>query len=78
MTMVVGLVLVPTVVMEFFTGVPREMLQRVAPAAGLAIQITTERFDTPPLGPWGGLGVTATWTVVALLVAAWTIRSRDV
>jgi ABC-2 type transport system permease protein len=78
MTVVVGLVLVPTVVMEFFTGAPRELLQHVAPAAGLAIAITTERFDTPPLGPWGGLGVTTTWTLVALLVAAWTIRSRDV
>jgi ABC-2 type transport system permease protein len=78
MTVVVGLVLVPTVVMEFFSGAARELLQEVAPAAGLAIQITTERYDTPPLGPWGGLGVTATWTAVALLVAAWTIRSRDV
>jgi hypothetical protein len=78
MTLVVGLVLVPTVVMEFFTGAPRELLQQVAPAAGLAIQITSERYDTPPLGPWGGLGVTAAWAVVTLLVAARTIRRRDV
>lgn len=78
MTTAVGLVLVPTVVMEFFTEAPRELLQQVAPAAGLAIQITTARYDTPPLGPWGGLGVTAAWTVVALLAAAWTIRARDV
>jgi ABC-2 type transport system permease protein len=78
MTIAVGLVLVPTVIMEFFTGTPRESLQQVAPSAGLAIQITTSRYDTPPLGPWGGLGVTAVWTVVALVVAAWTIRRRDV
>jgi ABC-2 type transport system permease protein len=78
MTVVVGLVLVPTVVMEFFAGAPRELLQQVAPVAGLAIQITTERYDTPPLGPWGGLGVTATWTGVALVAAARTMRSRDV
>jgi ABC-2 type transport system permease protein len=78
MTFVVGLVLVPTVVMEFFAGSPREVLQQVAPAAGLAIQITTERYDAPPLGPWGGLGVTAAWTVVALVVAARTITRRDV
>jgi ABC-2 type transport system permease protein len=78
MTIAVGVVLIPTVVMEFFTGAPRELLQQVAPAAGLAIQVTTERYDTPPLGPWGGLGVTAAWTLVALLVAAWTIRARDV
>ena len=73
-----GLVLVPTVVMEFFTGTPRELLQQVAPAAGLAIQITSERYDTPPLGPWGGLGITTAWTLAALLAAAWTIRHRDV
>jgi len=64
--------------MEFFTGTPRELLQQVAPAAGLAIQITSERYDTPPLGPWGGLGVTTAWTLAALLAAAWTIRHRDV
>lgn len=78
MTVVVSLVLVPTVVMEFFTGRPRELLQEVAPTAGLAVQITTERFDTPPLGPWGGLGVTAAWTAAALLAAAWTTGRRDV
>jgi ABC-2 type transport system permease protein len=78
MTIVVGLVLVPTVVMEFFTGAPRELLQQAAPAAGLAVQITSERYDTPPFGPWGGLAVTAAWAVVALLVAAWTIGTRDV
>jgi hypothetical protein len=78
MTAVVGLVLGPTVVMEFFAGTPRELLQQVAPSAGLAIQITTARYDTPPLGPWGGLGVTAAWALAALLVAAWTIGRRDV
>jgi hypothetical protein len=77
-TLVVGLVLVPTVVMGFFTGAPRELLQQVAPAAGLAIQITSERYDTPPIGPWDGLGVTAAWTAAALLAAAWAIGHRDV
>jgi hypothetical protein len=78
MTLVVGLVLVPTVVMGFFTGAPRELLEHVAPAAGLAIQITSERYDTPPLGPWGGLGVTAAWTAAVLLAGAWAIGHRDV
>lgn len=78
MTVVVALSLVPTVLMEFFTGRLREVLQQAAPAAGLSIQITTDRYDTPPLGPWGGLGVTAAWTLAALLVAAWTIGRRDV
>jgi ABC-2 type transport system permease protein len=77
-TLVVGLVLAPTVVMEFFTGDIRELLQQVAPAAGLAIQITSGRYDTPPLGPWGGLGVTGAWTLAALLAGAWTIARCDV
>jgi ABC-2 type transport system permease protein len=78
MTLVVGLVLVPTVAMEFFSGPPRELLQLLAPAAGLAIQITSERYDPPPLGPWGGLGITAAWAFADLLAGAWTIRRRDV
>jgi hypothetical protein len=78
MTVVVALSLVPTVLMEFFTGRLREVLQQVAPAAGFSIQITTDRYDTPPLGPWGGLGVTAAWTLGALLVGAWTLGRRDV
>jgi hypothetical protein len=78
MTVVVALSLVPTVLMEFFTGRLREVLQQVAPAAGLSIQITTDRYDTPPLGPWGRLGVTAAWTLAALLVGAWTLGRRDV
>jgi hypothetical protein len=79
MTTVVGLVLVPTVVMESFprSGI-RDLLQHFVPSSGLSIQITAPAYDTPPFGPWGGLGVTAAWTVVALLVAAWSIRVRDV
>jgi ABC-2 type transport system permease protein len=77
MTIVVGLVLVPTVLMEFFTGTPREVLRQVAPSAGLGIQIATPRYASP-LGPWGGLGVTAAWAVAAILIAAWAIGRRDV
>jgi hypothetical protein len=78
MSAVVGLVLAPTVVMESFTGTPRELLRQVSPTAGLAIQVTTERYDTPPLGPWGGLGVTAAWAVAALVAGAWSTGRRDV
>jgi hypothetical protein len=48
------------------------------PSSGLSIQVTAPAYDTPPFGPWGGLGVTAAWAVVALLVAAWSIWARDV
>jgi hypothetical protein len=78
MTAAVGLVLVPTVLMEFFTGRIRELLQQGAPAAGLSIQITADKYDVPPLGPWGGLAVTAAWALAALLVGLWTLERRDV
>ena len=78
MTVVVAISLVPTVLMGFFSGRLREVLQQLAPAAGLSVQITTDRYDTPPFGRWGGLGVTAAWALGALLVAAWTISRRDV
>lgn len=78
MTLAVGLVLAPTVLMGFFTGSIRELMQWVAPVAGLSIQVTRERFDNPPYGPWVGLGLTAVWAVVGLIVAAWTLRRRDV
>lgn len=78
MTLSIGLVLAPTVVVGFFAGQARDVLQQVAPAAGLSIQVTSERYDTPPLGAWGGLGVTAAWTLAALLAAGWTLGRRDV
>jgi ABC-2 type transport system permease protein len=70
-------VLVPTVVMGFFTGSIRELLQWISPAAGLSIQITRERWDNPPFGPWVGLGITAAWAAAALIVGIWTLRRRD-
>jgi ABC-2 type transport system permease protein len=77
MTLVVASVLVPTVVMGLFTGAPRELLQRVTPAAGLASTVTSVGSDTLPPGPWGGLGVTAAWSVAALVIGAWAIGRRD-
>jgi ABC-2 type transport system permease protein len=77
MTLVVGSVIVPTVLMGFFSGPLRELLQRVTPAAGLAIQVTEVRAGAPPLGPWAGLGVTAAWTLTALVAGAWAIGRRD-
>jgi hypothetical protein len=78
MTIVVGFVLVPTVVTGFFTGAIRTLFQTIAPAAGLSIQITRDRWDNPPFGPWVGLGITAVWAIAALIVGAWTLSQRDV
>lgn len=77
-TVAVGLVLAPSVLLGFFTGSIRELMQWISPVAGMSIQITRERFDNPPYGPWVGLGITAAWTLTVLLVAAWTLRRRDV
>jgi len=76
MTVAVGLVLVPTVVVGFFTGPIRELF-RFAPAAGLSIQVTREGWDSPPFGPWVGLGITAAWAAASLIVGGWTLRRRD-
>jgi ABC-2 type transport system permease protein len=79
MTLVVALVLVPSVLMESFPRQRiRELLEQVFPAGGLSIQVTSERYHTPPFGTWGGLGVTAAWALAAMLGAAWTIGRRDV
>jgi hypothetical protein len=78
MTLVVSLVLVPTVLIESFPRQRiRDLIEQVFPAGGLTIQVTSDQYHTPPLGTWGGLGVTAAWTVAALLGATWTIGRRD-
>jgi hypothetical protein len=50
----------------------------ISPVAGLSIQITRDRFDNPPYGPWVGLALTAAWAVVGLIAAAWMVKRRDV
>ena len=54
----------------------RELLERIGPGAGLAIQATTDLPDRP-IGPWAGIGVLAAWAAVALLLAARSIQRRD-
>jgi hypothetical protein len=79
MTLAVAVVLVPNVIMESFPRERiRELLETVFPAGGLSIQVTSEQYHIPPLGTWGGLGVTAAWALAALVGAAWTIGRRDV
>jgi hypothetical protein len=63
-------------------------LMRVTPAAGFAIQQTTERYDYVadlclpengcfPDGPWPGFGVLCAYVAVTLAAAAWLLRRRD-
>jgi ABC-type transport system involved in multi-copper enzyme maturation permease subunit len=66
-----------------------QWLLRIAPAAGFAIQQSTLQYPqvsniyTPvngyfPLAPWTGFLVLCAWTVLALAVAAFFVRRRDV
>lgn len=75
---VLGLLLVPVVVADALPERTRELVRELTPIAGVAIQTTRERVDNLPIGPWGGLGVTVAWAAGAMLVAAWTLRVRDV
>ncbi|MFE9438955.1 ABC transporter permease [Streptomyces sp. NPDC006602] len=40
-------------------------------------QVVLYQTHEGTLGPWSGLGVTALWTVAALLAGAWSMRHRD-
>jgi ABC-type transport system involved in multi-copper enzyme maturation permease subunit len=66
-----------------------QWLLRIAPAAAFAIQQSTPQYPqvsnvyTPvngyfPLAPWTGFLVLCAWTVLALAVAAFFVRRRDV
>jgi ABC-type transport system involved in multi-copper enzyme maturation permease subunit len=75
-TLVLALVLVPNIIGAFIPVSAELWLNRTTPLAGLAMQQTRDRFDTP-IGPWAGLGVLCAWAVVALAVASWQLRRRD-
>jgi hypothetical protein len=55
----------------------REVVQKMSPGAGFAVQRTVARDDALPIGPWAGLGVTFAWAAAALLLAVVLIRIRD-
>jgi hypothetical protein len=74
--LVIALVVVPQLVGVQLSLGAAEWLQRLTPAAGLAIQETVQRFDTA-ISPWGGLAVLAAYTAAALALALWLLRRRD-
>jgi ABC-type transport system involved in multi-copper enzyme maturation permease subunit len=66
-----------------------EWLVRLTPAAAFAIQQSTPRYAqvtaayTPgngyfPLSPWAGFGVLCAWAALALILATFVLRRRDV
>lgn len=74
--LMVALLLVPQLVGGWLSLEADRWLQRLTPAAGLAIQQTVTRFDTA-ITPWGGLAVLAGYAAVALAVAYWRLRRRN-
>jgi hypothetical protein len=75
-TLVIALVVVPSIIGAFLPITAELWLNRATPLAGLAIQQTRERFDNA-IGPWAGFGVLCAWAAVALGVAFWQLRRRD-
>jgi ABC-type transport system involved in multi-copper enzyme maturation permease subunit len=70
-------------------AVPAQWVLRLTPAAGFAVQQTvvaysqvdgsyTPAFGYFPLPPWGGLAVLCGWAALALAVATYLLRRRDV
>lgn len=51
-------------------------IARYTPMAGLNVQATTG-LHSLPIGPWGGLGVTAVWAAAALLAGGLVLLIRD-
>jgi ABC-2 type transport system permease protein len=75
---VLGLLYVFPIITQAFSDPHwRRHLQQIGPmSAGLSIQATTH-LGTLPISPWAGLGVLATWSAAALLLAALLLGRRD-
>jgi len=75
-TLVVAVVLVPQLIASNLSLEASKWVNRATPLAGLAIQQTRHRFDTP-IGPWAGFAVLCAWAVATLALAFWLLRRRD-
>jgi hypothetical protein len=74
---VLGLLLVPAVAVGLLPERAGDLVQKLSPTAGLAVQQTFERPDNIPAGPWTGLGVAFAWALAALALGLWLVRRRD-
>jgi ABC-2 type transport system permease protein len=72
-----GLLLALPIVVGFLPGTLSDQVTKYLPGpAGLAV--TNVRPDPAALGPWTGFGVLCLYAAVALGLAAWLLRRRDV
>ncbi|MFC1401046.1 MULTISPECIES: ABC transporter permease subunit [Streptacidiphilus] len=90
-TVVIAMIVLPYILAtaSVLPAGPSEWLLRLTPAAGFAIQQSLKAFSqvagvyTPtngffPLSPWAGFAVMCGWAAVALAVAGYLLRRRDV
>jgi hypothetical protein len=76
-TLVIAVVVVPSIVTGFLPLNVDKWFHRVSPLAGLAVQNTdTSRWDSY-IGPWAGFGVLCAYAVAVLATAFWLLRRRD-
>ncbi|NUU22164.1 MAG: ABC transporter permease subunit [Streptomycetaceae bacterium] len=86
-TVVIVLLVLPQIVISGLPLGVAKFILLTTPAAGFAIQQTTERYPQVesicnpedgcyPQGPWTGLAVLAAYTAVALALAVWQTRRR--
>jgi ABC-type transport system involved in multi-copper enzyme maturation permease subunit len=81
-TLVIALVLVPSIVSTFLPINAARTLMLTTPAGGLAIQRSRPPTDTlvepwSLINPWVGFGVLCLYAAVALGLAFWVVRRRD-
>ena len=72
-----ALLFIPLVVAPTLPEGARELVQKITPGAGFAVQQTVARDDALPIGHWSGLAVTVAWAAGSLLLALVLICRRD-
>ncbi|MFJ1546668.1 ABC transporter permease subunit [Streptomyces sp. NPDC088246] len=88
-TLIVVVFVLPMVLLAGLPVGTAHWVMKVTPLAGFAVQQTTPRYDFVstvclpgdscyPQGPWAGLAVLCAYAAVALGLAMWRLRRRDV
>jgi ABC-2 type transport system permease protein len=76
-SLVLGILFVPAILAGFLPDRGGDVVQKLSPTAGLAVQQTVERGDAIPIDPWAGVGVAFTYALASLVAALWLVRRRD-
>lgn len=75
---VLAVLFVPQMMIGLVSDELADVVQSVTPmSAGLALQQTTGRVYSAPIGPYAGLAVAAGWAAAALAAGFWAVRHRD-